>query len=162
MTPAGGPHYVTSYGWTYPLMCNETARIEPVSAPAVSSTKNFHVPSTDAPRRPPSGSIERYVPVNGAPADAIDAMEFAAVSSNTTWQKLLPLPPLLLNTVAVAPFGAVSVPTRSPTKVWSRPTVVEPMSVPHVVPSIENVIRAARPMPDTGMFTLAPTELLSG
>ena len=35
--------------------------------------------------------------------------------------------------------GEISVPTRSATKVWSRPTVVAPASVLHAVPSIENV-----------------------
>ena len=62
-----------------------------------------------------------------------------AESSNTTWQKLLPAAATPENSTAVCPAGAVSVPVRSPTKVWSRPTVVAPAAVLHAVPSIENV-----------------------
>jgi hypothetical protein len=56
---------------------------------------------------------------------------------------LLPLPPRSANRVAWVPPGAVSVPVRSATNVWSSPTVVAPMSVEQGAPSIENVTLSA-------------------
>src|SRR5262245_35833817 len=122
--------------------------------PAVSRTKNFHVPSTGWPRSVFNGLIGFQVPVNGAFDAVTSAKEFAALSSNTTWHMLSPEPPLLLNTVAVAPDGLMIWPTRSPTKVWLMPTVVEPVVVLQTVPSIEKPIFDARPKPDTGIDTV--------
>ena len=51
------------------------------------------------------------------------------------------------NSVTVSPDGEVSVPTRSPTKVWSMPTVVAPSAVEQVAPSTENVSFDAVPTP---------------
>lgn len=53
-------------------------------------------------------------------------------------------------------------PVRSPTYVWSRPTVVAPMSAVQVVPSIENVTFDAYCIPSTGRVTEAPATSRSG
>ena len=89
----------------------------------------------------------------------------AAASSNTVWQKLLPLllmPPGRLNRVTVVPDGEVRVAVRSPTQVWSMPTVVAPTAAEQAVPSIENVTFERVPTPETGIETDTPAALASG
>ena len=98
----------------------------------------------------------------GASVALTESMLAAALSSKTTWHRLLPELPSPLNTVAVAPDGEVSVPVRSATQVWSMPTVVDPMSVEQVVPSTEKVIADEYSVPATGMVTEAPASSLSG
>ena len=56
------------------------------------------------------------------------------------WQRFSPVPPARANTVTVVPAGEVSVPVRSPTNVWSMPTVVDAGVSVQVVPSTANVI----------------------
>src|SRR5512142_2647692 len=111
----------------------------PTSALAASTTWNVHVPSAGDTVSEPSGLSGLQVPVNGAASSVTELNGVVAASSSTTWHMLLPPPPLRENTVAVVPSGATSVPTRSPTNVWSIPTVVDAASVLHAVPSMENV-----------------------
>src|SRR5262245_30900908 len=111
----------------------------PVSISALSVTANLHVPFAELASRFESGSAGLHVPVHGAMSDVTDENGFAAASSNTTWHMLLPPEPSRANSVAAVPSGAVSVPVRSPTNVWSMPTVVAPSAAVHVAPSTENV-----------------------
>src|SRR6266550_2309147 len=144
-------------------MCSDTARMLPVSTAAVSTTWNVQLPSATEPSTVDSGSAGCQSPVKGASADTAVWIDRVAESVNTAWQTLFPPPPVFANSTSSVPSGAVSVPTRSATKVWSMPTVVEPTVVLQAVPSTEKVIRLSRPKPaGTGSDTLAPTELTSG
>ncbi len=100
--------------------------------------------------------------MNGASADDTDENDRVAESSNTAWQMLLPVPPDRENSVTDLPDGEVSVPTRSPTKVWSMPTVVEPSVAEQLAPSTENFRFDAPPTPVTGSEIDAPVGSLSG
>src|ERR687889_2142550 len=65
--------------------------------------------------------------------------------------------------VRPAPAGDLSVTARSPTQVWSRPTVVAPAAVVQVVPpnlKLRSVILPVNPLTVSGM--LAPVVVLSG
>jgi hypothetical protein len=119
------------------------ARTEPVSPAAPSVTLKVQVPSTASSVSVASGSFGRQVPVNGSSAATTDANGRAAASSNTTWQRFSEFPPLRWKSTATLPAGEVSVPVRSPTQVWSMPTVVAPTFSVQTVPSIENVIADA-------------------
>src|SRR6266487_3099321 len=128
-------------------MCSDTARMLPVSTATASSTWNVQLPSATEPSTVDSGSAGFQSPVYGASAATAVWTETAATSVST----------------ARVPSGAVSVPTRSETKVWSMPTVAVPSVVLHAVPSSEKAIRLIRPKPGgTGSETLAPTVLSSG
>ena len=115
------------------MTSSDTARTLPVSSRAASTTLNVQSrrPARRAARRAAQPAASS--PENGACAAAADENGAAAASSNTAWQRLLPPLPARSNSVAVAPPGAVSVPTRSPTNVWSSPTVVAPAVVVHGV-----------------------------
>src|SRR3954463_725280 len=92
-------------------------------------------------------------------------MSAAAASLNTVWQKLLALllaPPTRLKRVMVVPCGDFSVPVRSPTHVWSRPTVADPESVLHALPSMLKDMLLIRPMLPTTAVGDTPVALLSG
>src|SRR6266536_4100101 len=144
-------------------MCSDTARMLPVSTATASSTWNVQLPSATEPSTVDSGSAGFQSPVYGASAATAVWTETAATSVSIARQMLFPDPPVFANSTTRVPSGAVSVPTRSETKVWSMPTVAVPSVVLHAVPSTEKAIRLIRPKPGgTGSETLAPTVLSSG
>ena len=143
-------------------MCRENARTLPVSMAALSETLNVQSPSTELPSSDDSGVSGIHEPVNGASSDSTSSNGVVASSSNTVWHMLAPVPPACANRVAVVPSGAVRVPIRSPTKVWSMPTVVAPSVDVHSVPSIENVTFEAKPIPETGTVNETPAGSSSG
>src|SRR5258706_7363498 len=96
-------------------------------------------------------------------------MEGETAPSRTVPQKLFPSlisPPAWLRSVTVVPSGDLSVTTRSPTQVWSMPTLVSPIpaeQLPDGFRSKEKVTFAIVPeRPATGRLTLTPAGSLSG
>src|SRR5262245_9134491 len=142
------------------VKANENARTFPPSNAATSLTVKVHVPFPFCPLNAASGLAGLNEPVNGAPAGEMPWINAVALSSSTVLQKLLPLfkgPPAWFISVTVVPCGEVSVITRSPTQVWSRPTVVEPMSAVQPLPSKLNLrppIGLERPLTSIGTVTV--------
>src|SRR6185436_10021999 len=65
--------------------------------------------------------------------------------------------------VTIGPLGAVRRAMRSPTHVWSRPTVVDPIADEHDVPSKLKFTSVTVPVtPETTIVALAPAGVLSG
>src|SRR5262245_6146445 len=88
-------------------------------------------------------------------------------SSSVVWQKLLPLllaaPMRLTSVVSVVPSGATSLITRSPTQLWSSPTVVAPTAVEQAEPRNLNVTLPTLPAsPATGRLATAVAPGTSG
>jgi hypothetical protein len=64
--------------------------------------------------------------------------------------------------VTVVPGGLVSFTTRSPTYVWSSPTVVAPIALLHAEPSNLKFTSVMAPDVAKGSDTLIPAAVLSG
>ena len=144
------------------LSPSDTDRNVPESPPAPSTTVTVQSPLATPVRVDDSTDSGAQLPVKGASADVAVENARPAPSAKRTWHRLLPLPPEPLKTTAVVPSGAVTVAVRSPTQVWSMPTVVAPSAVVHSVPSTETAKAPARPTPETGIVTLAPAISSSG
>src|SRR5690349_9626036 len=92
----------------------------PMSPPAVSNARITHTPWALWLLKPAvldTVSSGRQVPVNGAPADVMLVMAFAALSLNMTPRKLTPPEPLPLVRSRSTPLGLESRSVTSPTKV---------------------------------------------
>src|SRR2546421_546797 len=103
--------------------------------PPASTLKNASM-SASVPMSP--SPLKSAVLAQGAAAELTVWKAAGAWSSSTVWQKLLPLllaPPGRLMSVTCVPAGLVSVMVRSPTKEWSRPTVVAPCTLVQEDPS---------------------------
>jgi len=136
----------------------------PVSVATLSRTFSTQVPFELSPANALRGLAGLKLPVYGAPAIVTFWMLLTAESSNTVWQKLLPLlepPPALLRRVTFVPAGDCSVAVRSPIQVCASPTVVEPIAVLQLVPSNENPT-CDRDDPEIASGMSTPTGLLSG
>src|SRR2546421_7096843 len=81
------------------------ALMTPMSLADSSLTLSCQVPATGCPSNVLRGCSGRYVPVNGALADA---MGCDAVSLSTVFVKLLPEPPRRSTSTTVVPSGAIS------------------------------------------------------
>src|SRR5438105_766533 len=98
-----------------------------MSMAAVSLTFRIHVPLAIWPENADSGCAGLKLPCQGFPEELMFWMEVAAESVRMVSQKLLPLlpaPPGCEKSWTFVPVGEVSVADRSPTNVWSMPTVV--------------------------------------
>src|SRR5438105_12370231 len=146
-----------------PVTISENARRLPVSAGPPSTILSVHVPFGFSAANDASAPAGRKLPENGFAEDASDEKEMAAASSNVVLQKLTPALPEIAVIGTCVPAGEINVIARSPTNVWSRPTVVDPGVALQLVPSSRNLMFASPPeRPLTTSGTVIPVVLLSG
>src|SRR5262245_12597235 len=142
------------------LSSSDHLRIFPVELAWRSWTKSRHVPLGFSPLKPDRGSDGLNVPVKGPTAGG--PIKAVPASSKTVLQKLLLPAPSWLQTTTGVPSGAMRVIFRSPTAVWSSPTVVEPGVLLQTVPLKRKTTLPIVGAPLTFSVALAPLLLLSG
>ena len=148
---------------TKPVTSSETARIEPVSLRRAVGDRQRPV-AVGGRVEQPAQRLERLPRAGVRRPRRGRAVENGVVGGVVEHDlaEVVPAAARALEHPRLAPDGAVNVPVRSPTNVWSIPTVVEPAVVVHVAPSTENRSLDAYPIPVTGIVTVAPRVLLSG
>ena len=119
------------------VITSDHARTWPVSWLKKSCTTSVHVPLPASPSKAESAAFGVKEPVKGAWAvTTVWMLGPADSSSSTVWQKLFPLPSVLLISRTCVPDGDASLTSRSLTNVWVSPTVVAPIAAEQLEPSI--------------------------
>src|SRR6185436_18481069 len=144
------------------VMISDQARMLPTSMPAKSCTSNCQFPLAVSPSKADKEELGVKLPVNGA-VTAAWMLGSPPSSLSRVWQKLLPPPSMKAATTTDVREGEINVSWRSLTKVWSRPTVVDPSAVVQTVPSIRKSTSTMLPgKAATGRMATAGGPGLSG